>query len=131
MTRDPYTTPRAARTRTHRLCRTERRQRQAAAIPGAAEGAEVTGRPPNAQRDAILADYRAGIRANLIAERYGVSAQTVRRYARDAGVTSRLNRCRCKAGFLCDNCEADVELTGGAWVRNGLTEKWEEYGDAS
>lgn len=90
-----------------------------------------TGRPPAGDRDAIVADYRDGLRVNLIAERHAVSPETVRRYARDAGVSSRLNTCRCRTDHVCDNCAAEIPLTGGAWVLDPVrrVQVWEEYAE--
>jgi hypothetical protein len=92
------------------------------------------GRPPAADRDAILADYAEGLHVRVIAEKHGVSKTTVSRYARHAEMTGRTNPgCRCRSDYLCANCKFDIPLTGGAWVldprRRVLV--WVEYADAS
>ena len=77
----------------------------------------MTGRPLAGDRDAILADYRAGVLVRIIALRHGVSESTVGKYAKDAGLVGRLNAgCQCRAGRVCVNCAPSIPLTGGRWV---------------
>lgn len=90
---------------------------------------------PEATRTAVVADYREGIHVKAIARNHGVSVETVRTWARMAGI----NRCggdyhgRCRScaaprarrsGF-CRPCEAEIPLTGGRWIGRGGIVVWE------
>lgn len=82
-------------------------------------------------RDAVIRDYQAGHKVKDIAARYGVGTESIRIWARRAGVDRQGNiyrgRCPiCSAARVCDDgfcrpCGADLELTGGRWVpRRGI-----------
>lgn len=82
-------------------------------------------RPTAATKEAVVEDYRAGLPVNTIAARHGVSLESVRSWARAAGLTKREGkpgRCRaCHQQVLlydghCGSCRADIPLTGGRWV---------------
>ncbi|NUR16688.1 MAG: hypothetical protein HOQ13_10295, partial [Dermatophilaceae bacterium] len=86
---------------------------------------------------AIVNDYKRGVPVNEIVRLHGTSAESVRTYARRAGIGPRPARQRgfCDACTmsrvlnhegLCDGCADDVPLTEGRWVRRGLVQVWVE-----
>ena len=90
-------------------------------------------RHPDHIRAAAIRDYAEGHRVKDIAERYGVGTESVRIWARQAGLRDREGRggyCTCcKAarilrGGLCAPCRADIPLTGGRWVPVRGVQRW-------
>jgi predicted transcriptional regulator len=82
----------------------------------------------------VLADYKAGMLVKDIAVKYGIGRETVRNYARTAGLGRRENgegtcgACQQTALLregICNPCRADIPLTGGHWVPKGGIVVWE------
>ena len=97
-------------------------------------------RYPDHIRDAVIGDYAEGHRVKDIAARHGVGTETVRLWARSAGLRDREGRggyCACcksariLRGGLCAPCRADIPLTGGRWVPRGGIVVWEPEMDVA
>ena len=90
-----------------------------------------------AEVDAIVADYTAGVPVNYMIGKHCTSAESIRTYVRRAGLPPRAQVRRergvCDActsqrvlndDGLCDTCTEEIQLTDGRWVRRGLTLMW-------
>lgn len=86
-------------------------------------------------RAAAIDDYRNGCLVKDIAARHKVSPESVRLWARQAGIArsggeyvGRCNACgssRGRDGGLCRPCSAEVPLTGGRWIPRGGIVVWQ------
>ena len=92
-------------------------------------------RHPDHIREAVVRDYEAGAAVNYLSERYGVSPESVRLWARKAGIprsggeyVGRCTSCgapRAQASGFCRPCAHDIPLTGGRWVPRGGIVVWQ------
>lgn len=83
---------------------------------------------------AVLDAYASGLPVYAIARQHRVSAETIRSWARAAGigprpgVTATCSGCanvkRVYEDRLCSTCLADLPLTGGRWVPRGGVLRW-------
>lgn len=78
---------------------------------------------------AIIADYTAGMSSPTTAAKWGVSSNTVLRYARDAGVIRSTVAARAVAKQRREleakqKHEGEHALVGGRWVQDGLVQRW-------
>lgn len=84
-------------------------------------------RIPPATVAQVVDDYRAGAPVKVIAARHKVSPESIRQFARKAGLGNREGRGgRCPSctnmstlyGGLCRPCRDDIPLTDGRWMPN-------------
>lgn len=82
------------------------------------------------KKAALLADYAAGMSQHAAAKKYGVAKSTVHNWVTAAGISRTLSE--AKDAELAElraekaaKAEAEVALTGGRWVRDGLVMRWQ------
>ena len=87
----------------------------------------------------VLEDYIAGLPVHAIAREHGVATETIRAWARQAGIGPRpgviatcrgcSNVKRCYDDRMCATCLADIPLSGGRWVPRGGVQVWVAFPD--